>query len=151
FVFPPFHDPKVHAFEERSVNRPEEGLVGELKYVGDLPTLRIQGDDPKICGKSYGYLVAKEMSGLIRSFRILIFKVGPIFGFCMPKPEKVPHHLDKIKEQIKDNFPEYLEEIKGFVEGYNLWCRENRVNRLITVDELLMYHLIPEAMQFRFD
>lgn len=142
---PPYHPMSQHVFRSKSVKNPQ--LDGKLEYKGDIPILTINNaDDYFYAGKTYGYLCAQETAPLISRTRFLLFKLGFLSGEGLPPPNKATRVIEGIKGQLPER---YLEEMEGFVEGHNQWCIENgKYKNHITVEELILIHLLPEKMHF---
>jgi len=147
YIIPPHHSMTHHVYEERKINCPNEHMLGELKYVNHVPILTIENAENRLAaGKTFGYLTAKQIFHLVDEFRYLLHDFGHYFGKGMPRAREVPEVIQAIKEHIPQ---EYLQELEGFVVGCKIWCREHgKDDKGITVDELLLYHLIPERCHF---
>lgn len=135
----------------REIHR--DGMNGTFAYKNGVPVLTIEnGDNPTEAGKTYGFLVARELSKFLGPARFLNYSVGAATGAGVPRPEKVPHVIEEMKAKLQEQYPAMLEKLEGVVAGYNQWCDENgQPGKKIGLDELLLFHMIPERCHFNFD
>ena len=120
-----------HAF------KPAKCEGGRLFYQGDVPILSIESDNPYKAGKAHGYLTAPQALQLARRTRQMA---------GLPDPS----HLDltQIKQQIPE---EYLTEMKGMVDGINLWIDQQWFwsrHPKTTFDEILLGQLMPDGAYY---
>jgi hypothetical protein len=114
-------------------------------YEGDLPILSLDYDSsPFQAGKAHGYLCGGAINELLKRFDLVLHRWEK-----RPRARELPNALAKIRAQIP---AQYLEEMAGVVEGYKEWSKEDRFWRFpkeVTVDDLLLIHLIPDSLHFR--
>lgn len=139
-VLPPKHDMKSHVF------KPATFEAGKLYYQGDVPILELQSDDPYKAGKAHGFLMAPYLNILYAGMWAMYYSARAA-GREAFKASEVPHVLQAIRDTIP---PDYLKELEGIVDGYNKW-EESKISKkkLITVDELLLFHLIHDELHFK--
>ena len=131
------HDISKHTFEETTCNR------SSLTYNGHIPMLTIDADSPHQSGFDQGYILAPQIFRMITRMRWLSGFVGTY------RPGELTASLERIKRMIPE---EYLQEMQGIVDGMSRWENENSTiySRSITLDELLVYHLMPDALHVCF-
>jgi hypothetical protein len=110
---------------------------GHLYYRGNIPILELSGDDP---GRAHGYLLGSYIYALKRNFDLAIHTL-----LGQPRAHQLPHVLGALKRQIP---PAYLKEMEGLAEGYNQWAEEAAVETAMTLDDVLLMHLIPDSKHF---
>src|SRR5262249_4481087 len=93
-------------------------------------------------------VTAKETSEILGKFRFIIHDVAKLIGMGIPKAEKIPKLIEAAKAKIPQSF---LDELSGAVEGYNQWCDDNHVSKKTTLEELILFHLIPEQCHLHFN
>lgn len=125
-------DPKEHAFTPGSINN------SCLYYEGDLPVLKIRADTHYQAGFDHGYLIAHQITAVVRRLNILV-KLGHV---------SLTKELTTKLQQVKSSIPEHhMEELKGLVEGGNQrlkedsWCPDE-----YTIDDAIMLHMLPDLM-----
>lgn len=133
-IFGSHHEMGHHAFTPSSYG------PSRLYYQGDVPILEIQSDNPHEAGFAHGYLLGSALQQLIEQFDVLHLIDGMSAG-------SVARTIDQIRQKIPS---EYLEEMKGIVEGVNKWRREHNWidRREVTVHELILFHLMPDMCHF---
>ncbi len=137
-LVPPHHDMKNHVY------KPAQCEGGKLYYEGDVPVLSLDSDDPFKAGKAQGYLCGEAINRLSKRFALVLHTIAR-----RPRADQLPNTLAGIKELIP---AEYLREIEGLAEGYNQWAQEQRgwsSPKKLTVDEALLFHLIPDSLHFQ--
>lgn len=133
-IVPPHHDMKTHVY------KPGQCEGGKLYYEGDVPVLSLDSDDPFKAGRAHGYLCGEAISRLSKRFSLI-----------QPRADRLPNTLAKIRESVPAR---YLREIEGLVEGYNQWAKEQywwQAPRKLTVDDALLFHLMPDMLHFQPD
>jgi Acyl-coenzyme A:6-aminopenicillanic acid acyl-transferase len=136
----PTHAMKEHVFKPASC----EG--GRLYYQGDVPILELQSDDSNRAGFAHGFLMAPYIGKVIKRMDFAM-RFGALVGHSLPKAHEMPKVMAEIRRKLPE---EYLKELEGIVEGYNKWAKERRwlPCRKITLDELLLVHLMPDTLHF---
>lgn len=141
----------THIFEEGEVKN------GKLYYQGDVPVLELNADDPHAAGVAHGFLTAHALSGLFKKLKEDGTIPADLAKNLLSDIDSLPASLLKDKPQLKnlqDVFhlipKEYLQEMKGIVEGYNQWISENKLSDSdkLTLPLLLFLHLIPDSLHF---
>ncbi|MDB2614145.1 C45 family autoproteolytic acyltransferase/hydrolase [Chlamydiales bacterium] len=113
---------------------------GRLYYEGDIPVLSIETEDPFNSGKMQGMLLGANLNRLMERWKIPFY-----LSNGMRHPEELPHITGYLKKVIPDK---YLKELNGIVIGYNQWLKDRAKTDLITLDVLLLYHLIADRHHF---
>ncbi|MBA3722830.1 MAG: hypothetical protein H0W88_10590 [Parachlamydiaceae bacterium] len=134
-IAPPRHEMKTHAFKTAEYG------VGKLYYQGDVPVLELQSDDSRQAGVAHGYLMGSYINKIFNRIKFIT-----CFSVHFPEAKNVPKALEEIRETLP---PEYIEELNGVVEGFNTWAKENSIWRKITMDDLLLMHLMPDSLHFK--
>ncbi len=131
---PTHNDMKKHVFKTGTC----EG--GKLSYYGDVPILELNGDDPMIAGRAQGYLLGDAIEKLSKRYNTALH-----LFLGRPHANKLPHIIEPMKNLIP---PEFLEEMKGFLEGYDKWRKDNpwRFAKKFTLDELILFQLMPDTL-----
>jgi hypothetical protein len=132
-VVPTHHDMRHHVFT------PGQCEGGRLYYEGDVPILSITTRDPVAAGKAHGYLCGEAIDHLAKRF----CAVTQIIGASHP----LAKDLSEVRRWIPSDF---LREMEGVVAGYNQWADEHHRSarsRTVTLDYLLLLHLIPDLGQ----
>jgi hypothetical protein len=62
-----------------------------------------------------------------------------------PKASEMPQLLASIRAKVPEK---YLLEMKGLVEGFNNWAKENKISTQLTEDDILLVNLIPDKFHF---
>jgi hypothetical protein len=128
----------------QQVYTPKQCSGGSLYYEDDLPILALDYDSsPFQAGKAHGYLCGGAINELLKRFDLMLHTLGR-----RPRAYQLPNALAKIRAQIP---AQYLEEMAGVVEGYKEWSKEQRFWRFpkgLTIDDLLLFHLIPDSLHF---
>ncbi len=133
----PHHDMKNHDYI------PNECEGGKLCYDGDVPVLALEGDNPFTAGKAHGYLCGEAINTLVKRYELV---KHTLLG--KPRADQLPPLcLDSIRKQIPE---EYLTEMKGLLEGYDLWAKENWWNfpKILTLNDITLMHLVPDSLHF---
>ncbi len=137
-IVPPHHDMKNHLY------KPGQCDGGKLYYEGDVPILSLDYDDHFKAGKAHGYLCGDAINRLSKRFEFVLHTLDG-----QPRANKLPNTLLKMRQLIP---PEYLLEMEGLVEGYNQWANERywwQTSKKLTVDDVLLFHLIPDSLHFK--
>lgn len=125
-------DQANHLFREIKINN------SSLYYEGNLPVVKIRAETHKEAGFDYGYLVAPQVTKVIKRLNILA-KLGYI---------SITKEIAEKLEEVKQSIPEHhLEELKGMVEGANLrLSEESWLPTKISLDDAIKLHLLPDLM-----
>ncbi len=129
------HDMKDHVFTPASYGK------ARLYYQKDIPILEIISDDPYQAGHDHGYLMGPYLEKMLS-------KVNFVKRLAdKPQCKNLPQTLQAIQETIPK---EYLEEMKGVVEGFNSWRSEHNlsIKGKCTIEDLLLFHLMPDEVHF---
>lgn len=131
----PHHDMRIHVFKEATHG------AAKLYYQGDIPILELQYDDPYVAGFSQGYLMGKYFEKLLNRMSFLNRVLGN------PKPQDIPQTLEAVLKLLPED---YLSELKGMVEGYNQWLKDNSwlTPTDVTIEEVILFHLMPDSLHF---
>lgn len=134
-LIPPHHSMKDHIFEPATYQK------GRLYYQGDIPILELHSNDPYQAGFAHGYLLGKPLDNML--FRLDWMKKLT----QMPQAEQVPETVKQIHQMIPS---EYIEEMRGVVEGFNQWSKEKKWfnARTLTVEDLILFHIMPDSLHF---
>lgn len=137
-LVPPHHDMKNHVY------KPGQCDGGRLYYEGDVPILSLDSDDPFKAGKAQGYLCGDAINRLSKRFDLVQHTLAK-----QPRADQLPNTLAAIRKVIPED---YLLEMKGLIEGYNQWAKEQywwQYPKKITEDDVLLFHLIPDSLHFQ--
>ena len=104
-----------HLFEEREFRNGDGELLGEIKYEGDYPVLKMYSRDPKICGYVHGILLGPQL------YKLIMLGLRPML--FVAKTLKMDFFGKKLKRVFKDLHLPYEEEIEGIADGVELWAR----------------------------
>lgn len=134
-IAPYKHDMTNHAFKE--------GTYGNatLTYEGDVPVLTLKQykdcEHPgKHLGFDYGYLLGVPLQQFLAKWDSFLWVV-------FPSPAKLKKLCENLKKTIP---PQYLDEMRGVVKGYNTKMKELGSKDRITLDKLLIFHLVPDML-----
>jgi hypothetical protein len=134
---PPHHDMATHVYKE--------GVYagGRLFYENDVPILSLDADDPFQAGKAHGYLCGEGISRVTSRFDLVLHRYAR-----QPRAKKLPRTLAEVRNTIK---PEHVQEMEGLAVGYNQWASEQKLkwHRPLTVDDVILFHLMPDSLHFR--
>lgn len=134
-IAPAHHDMRSHIF------KPGQCAGGRLVYQGDLPILTLDTDDSFIAGRAQGYLCGNALHELAERFDAAIHTLEQ-----QPRASQLPRTIAAFRRVISR---EYLQEMEGLVEGYKDWAKQRSVKPVdLTVDELILTQLLPEACHF---
>jgi hypothetical protein len=134
-VAPAHHDMRSHIF------KPGQCVGGRLSYQGDVPVLTLDSDDPFVAGRAQGYLCGNALHELAERFDAAIHTLDQ-----QPRASQLPRTIAAFRRVISR---EYLQEMEGLVEGYKDWAKQWSVKPVdLTVDELILTQLLPEACHF---
>lgn len=136
-IVPPTHDPSNRAYNQEMCR----GV--SLTYKGNLPILTIpKSVKPFDAGYARGYMMAPQIKDLLE-------KNAFAFHTIRGLPREIPHLIKEMMEIIPD---EYLDELKGLVEGYNA-KRESWYflkGKELTLEDLIYFHLLPDYAHLDF-
>jgi hypothetical protein len=134
-VAPAHHDMRSHIF------KPGQCIGGRLSYQGDVPVLTLDSDDPFVAGRAQGYLCGNALHELAERFDAAVHTLDK-----QPRASQLPRTIAAFRRVISR---EYLQEMEGLVEGYRDWAKQYSVKPVdLTVDELILTQLLPEACHF---
>lgn len=125
---PNHHDMANHVFT------PGEYEGGKLFYHGHVPILSVDLTCPYKAGKAHGYLLGNAIEEMRSSFKSSITQAAQLGAL-----------IKEVKKQIPQ---EYLEEMQGVVDGFNEWSNGQKSS--LTLDQLLLLHLIPDSNHLDF-
>lgn len=127
FVIPSKHVMSTHIFKEGLHER------CKLAYEGDVPVLTLIGD-ADTCGMAQGMLLAEQIQSFLKTW-------GSVLWLVIPDPKKAVELCDNLKRNIPK---EYIDEMNGLVKGYNEVIYHRGLGDRLTLDELLLLHLVPD-------
>ena len=134
-LIPPHHNMKNHIYAEKSC----EG--GRLYYQGDVPILEITAQDPYKAGKAHSTLVAEHSQEILWKMRLLELILGESIN-----SQELSTFYKKIQTYIPHDF---IQEMQGFVDGYNdrrsEWIFKGPK---ITIEDLIFMHMLPDSWHF---
>lgn len=134
-IVPPKHDMQDHAFTPASFG------AGRLYYQGATPILELKSDDPYQAGLAHGYLMEPYINEITQPLHFAQEWLG-----MLPKAEDLPRVIREVKKKIPER---YLRELQGVVDGFAKRSDEKWIpSRKITVDDLLLLHLMPDSIHF---
>lgn len=137
-AIPPTHEMTTHTFT------PGTYLGATLSYENHVPVLSLNNLTGNKSGQAQGYLLAPQLDDLRSKWKLANRLMKEV-----PNPEDIPILLRQIEKTIP---AEYLEELRGVVEGYNRWNGQQWIkSNPLTFDELLIYQLIPDSLHLEFD
>lgn len=130
---PPNHNMKNHVFKPVKVDG------AELSYQNDVPVVVVSEKDPFKKGQAQGLLMADSLHRMLTAY-------DTVNGIAKrtPNEKKVPHVLTEVAKTIPQ---EYVDEMKGLVDGYNEWAKKQKKQEL-TFEKLLLTHLLPDSCHF---
>lgn len=123
-----------HAFKESSCQG------GRLYYKGNVPILELTGKTPFQSGQAHGYLLGSHINELYSNFQKAIYGV-----LQQPRPRELQKMLAEFQAIIPDR---YKDEMQGLADGYNNWALETGAANRLTMDDILLMHLVPESKHF---
>lgn len=132
-VIAPHHNMASHSFKPASYG------VGKLYYQGDVPILELQSDDPYQAGVAHGFIMGPQLNQLISRLK---------FAFRLdsrPLAKDIPNVIHAIRETIPKD---YLKELQGIAEGYSKWRQSKLFKEKITLEDLILFHLLSEELHF---
>lgn len=132
-LVPPHHDMEHHIFKSATFG------VGRLYYQGDIPILELHSDNPYQAGVSHGYLMGKFLNDLLNRLDLI-----QLFSH-FPKAFQAPDTLQEIYQTLP---PEYQKELEGIVDGFHQWQHEAKGSRVLTIHDLILFHLMPDSLHF---
>jgi hypothetical protein len=135
------HAMENHVYTERNYQKNGQ-TVARLFYRGHLPVLEVNCKDRFSAGEAHGYLLGKQLHTLYVRFRIA---APAIFGSLRP----IQNHPEVFQELRRVIPPELTQEMEGVVHGYNQWAKQTGKRLRLTLDDLLLIHLLPEIKHFR--
>lgn len=140
---PPTFNPDKKFFKEGVYN----GV--SLTYEGNLPVLTIpQWVSAKDAGYARGFLMADQIEQLIAWNNLVFFTIPSIIpSRLIPSlPQKITDFINQILKMqlIPEN---YLEEMRGLVEGYN---EKKIMGTKLTLHDVIYFHLLPELTHIDF-
>ncbi len=128
------HDITQHAFE------PAECEGGRLYYRGHVPILELTARTPRQAGEAHGFLLGSHIRALKTKYDLILHTF-----MQHARPEALPRVLAKMRETIPRKF---LDEMEGLAEGYNRWAERAGVADRMTLDEVILIHLLPDSKHF---
>ncbi len=128
YIIPANHVMSTHIFTEMKI------LNCALTYEGDIPVLTLRGS-PETCGRAQGYLLAEQIQSFLKIW-------GSILWTVIPDKNKAKELCDHLKTQIPVAI---LDEMEGLVRGYNYAMLTLGQKDRITVDDILLLHLVPDC------
>jgi len=131
--------PEIRVYETNAC----EG--GALKYINNIPVLKISAIEPEKIGFVQGYLTGKNIHQIFNKF------LRPFAPYFFSELNAYKNALNQVK---KFKFPPHYEkELQGIVNGYNCWLKEESqkkqlfiASRLLTVDDLKIFHAFPDLL-----
>lgn len=147
---PVHHSMSTHVYRQGSVTNDKGIVIGSLKYVGDVPVLKLSGETAFESGYAQGQLLTNAITQSRKKAQIALYGIQR-----MPRPESISNELERIKNALPKRF---VEEMEGLVKGYNQKIeteslsktapRESAKIQKLTLNELLYLHLIPDSLHF---
>jgi len=128
------HKLSEHVFQEA------ECAGGRLYYRGNIPILELDGNHPLQAGQAHGYLLGAHIHELRGNFELTVHSI-----LRYPRAPEVTNVLNQLRAQIPKS---YLQEMEGLSRGYNLWAKEAKISSFMTLDDLILMHLIADAKHF---
>jgi hypothetical protein len=118
---------------------------GSLKYINEVPVLKITTLDPEKRGYAQGYLTGKNIHQLMHKF------LRPFAPYLFTNLNAYKNLLQKTK-QVKFSAEEE-KEIHGIVNGYNQWRKEEDkknslviASRLLTIEDVKAWRAFPDLL-----
>ncbi len=127
------HPMSEHVFQEKEFG------CGKLYYDGYVPILELGGDNSYEWGMAHGYLLGEHIYKLRSNFELIIHTL-----LRVPRAQDLPQLLETVKPYSED----FLLEMRGIAEGYNQWAQETGTTTSMTVDDVLLLHLIADSKHF---
>ncbi len=140
---PPHIGNNERMFNERIITI-DSGVSAEIRYLENekgraIPVCTISdASDPKKAGRAYGFIIAKQVSGILP----LVRKARGLVG--IPNAEEYPNNANRLLATLQREDPYMHSKLEGMVEGYNKWAEENGNKSRITLEELYFMHFPPE-------
>lgn len=128
------HDLSKHVFQEA------ECPGGRLYYRGNVPILELDGRDPMLAGQAHGYLLGSHIHELRGNFELTVHSI-----FRYPRAPEITQVMNQLRDQIPKG---YLQEMEGLSRGYNLWAKQAKIPTSLTLDDVILMHLIADAKHF---
>lgn len=135
YMIPSKHLMSTHIYTETSY------LDSTLKYEGDLPVLSLKGT-PREKGLAQGYILGDQIYNFLKIWGAILWMVIPDRSHAK---ELCDHLITSLSESNLEESRNLLEEMIGVVEGFNIKMVSSDRDLRLTVDELLMFHLIPDS------
>lgn len=136
----PHHAMESHAF------KPGVFGVGRLYYQGHVPVLELQSDDPYAAGLAHGYLLGGSLNNLLVRLTFVKTMAEKLGMGGLPHAREVQKTIKALKDKL---LPEHLTELEGVVAGFNQWSSKHQwFKHSVTVDDLLMFHVMPDSLHF---
>lgn len=139
-LVPVSHNMSKHIYKADKVTNEKGVVIGSLSYVGDVPVLNLNGENPFETGFAQGILLADAIKITREKAELALFKYQGL-----AKPHEVSQTLGKIKAALPERL---IQEMEGIVEGYNQAHSQLPSFKELTVNDLLYLHLIPDSMHF---
>jgi len=134
-IIPPHHDMTNHLFT------PGFYGDGKLYYQGDIPILSLLTDDPYKAGEAHGYLCGEAIETISKRVSLI---VHTLMG--QPRANEIPQAIAQVKKTLPED---YINELRGLVDGYAKWQEDNeRSSSKMTLEDALLLHLMPDARHF---
>ncbi len=128
------HPMTEHAYQEGSCE------AGRLYYRGDLPILELNTQEPVKAGEAHGYLLGSAIHELKSHLDLVRHTV-----LREPRACELRDILNEVREKIPQ---EYIDEMEGVANGYNRWAQEAGKTARLTLDDVVLMHLIPDSKHF---
>lgn len=127
-----------HAYKETPKGRHCHGA--RLEYIGNVPVLRFRTKKPYEAGYAHGYLLGSQIHQLKKNVDRALHTFAR-----QPRAKKLPRVMQELRQSIPKH---YLQEMEGLCAGYKKWGQEAHVRTALTVDDLLLIHLMPDHHHF---
>lgn len=132
------HEITNHVFEKESKEKQYEG--GRLYYRGNIPILELDDSQPEKAGYAHGRLLGAHIHELTQNFNRIIHSI-----LRHPQADRLPTILAEIRKLLPDHL---VEEMKGLAHGFNAWAKAAGISKIMTEDDVLLMHLIPDSKHF---
>jgi predicted choloylglycine hydrolase len=130
------HEITEHAYQEA------QWRGSRLYYRGHVPILEFDAaNTPYDSGFAHGYLLGQHIHQLRSNFEWIMHSIRG-----EPRAAEVSEWLEAFRRTIPED---YLEEMRGLTEGYALWATQSGIESAITIEDLILFHLVPDSQHFR--
>lgn len=140
-IAPVHNDMSNHVYKIGRACNMKGQEIGVLNYVGDVPVLKITATSNYDAGYAQGYLLADAIKAVKG-------KADKALNSIMGKPEDFASALAKIKSAMP---PKFVEEMEGLVDGYNKKIGSLLGEKLLTFNEILYLHLVPDSVHTKLE